>query len=84
MLGEDSSVSTRLIAKYHKIIVWHCLNHRLELYIHDAMNEVTAINHFQHLFDKLYSLYSRSPKNQSELRECFQTLGMEVKNIGGI
>ena len=84
MLGKNSSVSTRLIAKYPKIIVWHCLNHRLELSIHDAINEVTAINHFQHFFDKLYSLYSRSPKNQRELRECCQTLEMEVKKIGRI
>ena len=81
MLGKNSSVSTRLIAKYPKIIVWHCLNHRLELSIHEAINEVTAINHFQHFFDKLYSLYSRSPKNQRELGECCQTLEMEVKKI---
>ena len=84
MLGKNSSVSTKLLAKYPNIIVWHCLNHRLELSIHDAITEVTAINHFHHFFDKLYSLYSRSPKNQRELRECCQDLDAQIQRIGRI
>jgi hypothetical protein len=45
------------------------LNHRLELTVSDAVDEVKAVNHFQHFFDKLYSLYSCSKKNTRELRD---------------
>ena len=68
MLGRKSGVVSQILGKYPNVIIWHCLNHRLELAVSDAIGEVTAVNHSQIFFDKLYSIYSMSPKNIHELR----------------
>ena len=82
MLGKNSGVGTRIAKKYPNTILWHCLNHRLELSVSDAIKRVNAINHFKIFFDKLYSLYSRSPKNQRELSECSSAVCEQVQKIG--
>ena len=51
MLGRKAGVDTQLSAKYPRLFVWHCLNHRLKLAVHDAVSEVTAINHFKSFID---------------------------------
>lgn len=84
MLGKRSGVAERLLKMYPGIIVWHCMNHRLELALSDAVDEVGAINHFQIFMDKIYSIYSRSPKNQRELAECASSLEQEIQKIGKI
>lgn len=50
----------------------------------DAIREVTAVNHFQMFFDKLYSLYSRSPKNKIQLSECATDVDEQLRKIGRI
>jgi hypothetical protein len=52
------------------------------LAVSDAVGEVTAINHFQIFFGKLHSLYSSSPKNRSELKECAKQVEEQVRKIG--
>jgi hypothetical protein len=84
MLGKKSGVARLILNKYPNIIVWHCLNHRLELAVSDAINEVAGVNHFQMFFDKLYSLYSRSPKNQHELDGCALELSQQLRKIGRV
>ena len=84
MLGKKSGVAKRLSDRYPNIIIWHCLNHRLELAVSDAVKDIGGINHFQAFMDKLYSLYSRSPQNQRELSECAQQLHQEVAKIGRV
>ena len=84
MLGRNSGVASMIVDKYPIVIVWHCLNHRLELAVSNAIKEVTVINHFQAFFDKLYSIYSRSPKNQHELDGCAEEIGQQLRKIGRI
>ena len=71
MLGRKAGVGTLLKLKYAyaRIILWHCLNHRLELAVGDAMKEVHGISHFQSFISKLHSIYSASPKNIRELQK---------------
>jgi len=75
MLGRKSAVAARIVEKYPTVIVWHCLNHRLELAVSNAIKEVSAVNHFQAFFEKLHSIYSRSPKNQHKLDDCAEEIG---------
>ena len=82
MLGRNSGVGTQVAIKYPNIILWHCLNHRLELSVFDTIKRLNYINHFKKFFDKLYTLYSRSPKNQRELRECSSSVCEQVTKIG--
>ena len=71
MLKKHSGMLTRLKQKYPKIILWHCMCHRVELAIGDAVQSVTQINHVKSYFlDLFYSIFSQSPKAQHELEEC--------------
>ena len=86
MLGKKSDVVLKLLEKYPKLIIWNCLNHRLELSIEEeeeegrgAIAEVNGINHFQTFLDKLYSVYNQSAKNQREIEECAANIGNDVK-----
>ncbi|XDV36633.1 hypothetical protein PO909_006379, partial [Leuciscus waleckii] len=47
MLGKHSGVSTKLKMRFPNLLTWHCMNHRLELAVSDAVDKVTAINHFR-------------------------------------
>ena len=49
MLGRKSGVATRLQQMYPNLIVWYCLNHRLELAVGDTVKHVnnnTISHHF--------------------------------------
>ena len=84
MMGKKSGVATRLCSLYPRLIVWHCLNHRLELSVTDACGDIGAVNHFHIFMDCLYSLYSSSPKNMHELTTISEELGQQCLRIGRI
>ncbi|KAJ3583030.1 hypothetical protein NHX12_034540 [Muraenolepis orangiensis] len=63
MLGKNSGVATRLTARYPNLFTWHCMNHRLELAVSDAVDEVQAVNHFKVFLEKIHNLYSQSNRN---------------------
>ena len=84
MLGCKTGVVTQLKRKFSNVISWHCLNHRLELGVHDAVKACTEINHFKLFMDKLCSLYSMSPKSQRALESCAATLGLQLNRIGRV
>ena len=84
MLGKHSGVLTKLKQKYPKIILWHCMCHRVELAIGDAVKSVTQVNHVKSFLDKLYSIFSQSPKAQRELEECAAQVHSELVKIGRV
>jgi orotate phosphoribosyltransferase len=70
MTGTSSGVAIQFIERYgENVQAFHCLAHRLELAINDALKSVTATYHLQSFLKSLYALYSQSPKNQRELWE---------------
>ena len=76
-----TGVATRLQAKYSNIISWHCLNHRLELSVHDVIKSCTESNHLKCFKDTLYATDSRSLKLNRELADCAKELGTQVNRI---
>ncbi|XP_060767543.1 E3 SUMO-protein ligase KIAA1586-like [Neoarius graeffei] len=84
MLGCKSGVAARLQSRFPNILVWHCSAHRLELAVGDVVKEMTAVNHFKILIDKLYSLYCTSNKNRAELKECADGLDIQLCKIGRV
>jgi len=69
---------------YPLIFSWHCLNHRLELVVHDSIKDIGALNHFKSFIDSLYVLYSTSPKNQNELRNMCNELDILFLKLGRV
>ena len=47
MLGTKSRVGKLLKDKFPDIILWHCLNHRLELVVENALESISGTNDFQ-------------------------------------
>ena len=46
MLARNSEVGTRLQENFLKIIIWHCLNHQLQLVLDDSVNDIKQVNHY--------------------------------------
>ena len=84
MVGKHSGVVTRLRQRYPKLFVWHCINHRLDLSVADAIKDVGGIYHFQSFLDRLYTLYSQSPKNSRALQKACLELGIKFNKVGRI
>ena len=84
MLGNKAGVASLLLSRYPNLIIWHCSNHRLELAVGDTVEEVAGSNNFRSFFDKLYSLYHASPKNQRELEECCNSIALQCLAIGRV
>lgn len=84
MVGSKSGVLTRLKELYPDILLWHCMCHRIELAVGDAVKSVTAVNHVKVFMDKLYSLYSQSPSLNRELQTVAASLGVELLKIGRV
>jgi len=82
MMGKTAGVAKLMTNKYPSIIVWHCLAHRLELGVHDTLKEIAGTNNFKIFIDNLHALYSMSPKNQVELRDCAAQLDVQLLSIG--
>jgi len=59
--------------------LWHCLNHRLELAVDNALNATSGTNDLQFFLESLYSLYSHSLKNMRELSDCAPDLDISFK-----
>ena len=74
MMGIKSGVGKLLKDKFPDIILWHCLNHRLELAVGNALEIISGTSDFQPFLKHLYSLYSQSAKNQRELIQCSRDL----------
>lgn len=43
------------------------------------MKSITQINHVKSMLDKLYSVYSQSPKAQREQQHCAAAVGSQLK-----
>ena len=53
MLGRNSGVGTRLQENFPKIVIWHCLNHQLQLVLDNSVNDIKQVNHFKIFMDKI-------------------------------
>ena len=83
MYGAYKGAVSVLSEKYgvKKLLKIHCLAHRLELGINDAVDEVPAFKEFALVSAKLYALYSRSPKKLRELSAIAFELGIRLRAI---
>lgn len=80
VLGSESGVAAKIVQLFPNVLIWHCMNHCLELSVGDAVEEVAGLNQFQSFFDKV-SLYHASAKNHHELTSCCQELALQCLNI---
>ncbi|CAM4575118.1 unnamed protein product [Caretta caretta] len=69
---------------FPNVILWHCLHHRLELAVDEALEVTGGTNDFKAFLDALYSLSSQSSKNSSELSAHANQLHIVLQKIGKV
>ena len=84
LTGKKYGVMELLMKNFQKLITWHCLNHRLELAVDDAIVDLRGINHFKIFISKLHSVYSQSPKNIRELKDAAKEVDAQFLKIGKV
>ncbi|KAL0622221.1 E3 SUMO-protein ligase KIAA1586 [Plecturocebus cupreus] len=85
ILGRKSGVTTKLLENFPEIIIWNCLNHRLQLSLDDSISEIKQINHLKIFIDKIYSIYHQPNKNQTKLLGTVaKELETEIIKIGRV
>ena len=86
MLGCRGGVARKFaeLIERPNLPAFHCVAHRLELTIHDAIKSVTEINHFSIFLDKLYVTFSRSPKSQRALEDIASETSCNLRKVGKI
>jgi len=81
MTGVDNGVVTQLKRDYPRVKAIHCVAHKLELSVKDALKAVTSTNHFEIFITKLYTLYHQSHKNQRELEKAAANVQETLRKI---
>jgi len=84
MLGRNSGVGTRLKNDYPNIILWHNVNHRLQLILNDYVNDIKQVNHFKIFMDTIYTIFHQSNQNQMQLFKISEMLVQKLLKIGRV
>ena len=83
-VGRNSRVGTRLKNGYSNIILWHCLNHRLQIILDNSVNNIKQVNHLKISMDKIYTIFHQSNKNQMQVFKISEMLGQQILKIGRV
>ena len=81
MTGEHKGLARLLKDAYPLVKSFHCMAHRLELAVKDAVDTVNSVSHFRILVDAIYKVYSQSPKNQREIDEIACNMSVQLMRI---
>ena len=81
MTGVNNGVVTQLKRDYPRVKAIHCVAHKLDLAVKDALKAVTSTNHFEIFITKVYTLYHRSYKNQRELEIAAASVQETLRKI---
>ena len=67
MTGQHAGLAALLKEKFPLLQTFHCMAHRIELAVKNAVDTVNSVSHYRDLIDSIYKVYSQSPKNQREI-----------------
>uniref|UniRef100_A0A8C4WSR0 KIAA1586 n=1 Tax=Gopherus evgoodei TaxID=1825980 RepID=A0A8C4WSR0_9SAUR len=84
MLGHKSGIATRLIQDFPNIIIWHCLNHQLQLALDDAINYINEISHFKFFWTRFMPFFSSQIKVSLNLNKFLKNCILKSSKIGHV
>lgn len=70
--------------KRDDLFMFHCMNHKLELAVHDAVSSTNKVSHLRMFMDTLYAYYSRSPDHCRMVESVSETLDTDMRKIGKV
>lgn len=77
MMGEINGVACRLKRRVPHIVILHCVAHKLELAVLDAV-KVPYLQKFDDTIKAIFKMYYRSPKKRRELKEIGEIVEEKV------
>ena len=78
MVGEINGVAGQLKRLVPHIVVLHCVAHKLELAVLDAVKGVAYLQKFDDSLKAVFKMYYRSPKKRRELKEVGEIVEEKV------
>ena len=84
MMGHKGGVAALLKVDIPHLIEIHCVAHRLQLSVLDAIRDHCYIREFESGLKKLFSFYNMSPKRLRELHEMASVLEDTIRKFGSI
>ena len=85
MMGKRGGVTQQLQAKIGRpVIVIHCVAHRLELAVLDAVKTCSYLNRFEDTIKSIFKFYFYSPKRRREVNEIANILEEDVVYYSGV
>lgn len=78
MMGEINGVAGRLKRRVPHIVILHCVAHKLELAVLDAVKRVPYLQKFDDTIKAIFKMYYRSPKKRRELKEIGEIVEEKV------
>ena len=84
MMGHKGGVAALLKAVVPHLIDIHCVAHRLQLSVLDAIRDHPYISEFESGLKKLFSFYSKSPNHLGQLQEVASLLEDTVRRFGSL
>ena len=77
-IGRNNSVATRMQEDREYVVIGHCVSHRLEIGVVDAIRDNPYMAIVQDMLKKIYKHYHYSPKALRELRAIAESLDETV------
>lgn len=84
MMGCNSGVSTQLKDTVPHLVSVHCVAHKLELSVLDAVKTEDYLKKFENTVKQIFKFYYRSPKRRRELKAVAEMLESELSHYGDI
>ena len=81
MMGARNGVKVKLISDHPCATVVHCVAHKLELAVLDAVKEISYLGEFEATAKEVIKLYHYSPKRRRELQQVADTLFQGLKSF---
>ena len=84
MMGNRSGVATRIIDDFPWVTAIHCVAHKLELGVLDAVKTFDYLKKFEDCVKKIFLFYYYSPKRRRELKEIAEVLQEDLLQYGAV
>lgn len=84
MMGEKTGVAARLKSRVPHIITLHCIAHKLELAVLDAVKDCPYLIVFEETLKSIFKFYYYSTKKRRQLTEIGELLDEKVAHFSGL
>ena len=84
MQGRKSGTMSKILERVPHIVPMHCVSHKLELAVLDAVKHVSFLQSFEETIKGIFSFYHYSPKKRRELKMISDVLDQDLGHFTAV